>query len=79
MVVSAASKHNYGDTPIEKEECVNHIAKRLGSPQAFNGDQEEDCHLGCLDQGKLTVASTENPLPVTERPSSKQRKPQRQD
>ena len=21
----------YGDTPIEKEECVNHVSKRLGT------------------------------------------------
>ena len=36
------SLKNYGDTPIEKEECTNHVAKRLGT--ALNRMQEEGCH-----------------------------------
>ena len=49
----------YGDTVIEKEECVNHVAKRLGSAlrKLSTQSKKKGVTLGGRGYGKLTQAT----------------------
>ena len=53
------SKQVYGDTPIEKEECVNHVSKRLGTAlrKLSTESKKKGVALGGRGYGKLTQAT----------------------
>ena len=46
----------YGETPIEKEECINHVAKRLGTAlrKLATESKKRGVTLGVRGSGKLT-------------------------
>ena len=58
MYSNLSSKNIYGDIPITKEECVNHVHKRMTS--AFRKLIKDGSHLGVRfggkGPGKLTAA-----------------------
>ena len=49
----------YGDTPIQKEECINHVAKRVGTAlrKLSTESKKKGVTLGGRGYGKLTQAT----------------------